>query len=179
MKLWNRRKKVDATQPTQPLVFVHEALIGCSVSLLQAKGDQTAHECVLYWAGKNFGKEWIVTTCILPRARTTQGSVETSSANNAEVVAFLAKSKLHLLAQVHSHPGKLVGHSAGDDEGALMPYESFLSIVVPSYGRYGILPFTQCGVHRFERGRFRRLPNGEIQESLAVINLCQNMGGDR
>ena len=50
---------------------------------------------------------------------------------------YLARAGLELIGQVHSHPGRFVGHSDGDDERALMPYDGFLSIVVPHYGRRG------------------------------------------
>lgn len=181
MKFWNRRKKIRSREPTaRPFVWVHEALIGCSVRLLRrSNNDRAAHEGIVYWAGRNVAKEWIISTCISPRAQTSRGSFETSSASNAEVVSFLAKNKLELLAQVHSHPSDLVGHSAGDDSGALMPYENFLSIVVPSYGRLGILPFTQCGVHRFEKGRFRRLSNEEVQDNLGVLPLFHDFTGEQ
>ena len=50
-----------------------------------------------------------------------------------------------------------------------MPYDSFLSIVVPVYGKEGMLPLTQCGIHRFEKGKFRRLSNLEIITSFSIV----------
>src|SRR5689334_10777111 len=132
------RKKPVAVRHVPPLVRILESVLSTSVHLLQEfKDERSAHEGILYWCGKDYGSEWIVTTCFLPDAKTTRGSFETSSKSNADMIAFLAANDLQLLGQVHSHPGESVGHSDGDDRGALMPYEFYLSIVVPFYGRRG------------------------------------------
>ena len=81
----------------------------------------------------------------------------------------LAKSGLALLGQVHSHPGAFVDHSAGDNERALMPYDGFLSIVVPYYARRGMQPLTVCGVHVFENSRFRRIQDSEIEARFRIV----------
>ena len=83
---------------------------------------------------------------------------------------YLASAGLEMLGQVHSHPGKLVGHSDGDNRGALMPYDGFLSIVVPHHARRGMRPLTTCGVHLFERSHFRRLPDLEIDALFRVVD---------
>jgi hypothetical protein len=55
-----------------------------------------------------------------------------------------------------------------------MPYESFLSIVVPNYGRHGV-DLAACGVHRFESGRFRRLSASEVEAEFSVAPSFQAM----
>lgn len=49
-----------------------------------------------------------------------------------------------------------------------MPYEGFLSIVVPYYACHGMLPLTDCGIHVFEVDRFRRLSEAEIEAHFRV-----------
>jgi proteasome lid subunit RPN8/RPN11 len=83
---------------------------------------------------------------------------------------YLASAGLELLGQVHSHPGSFVDHSEGDDEMALMPYDGFLSIVVPHYARDGMRPLATCGVHLFERARFRRLDDSEVEARFRVVD---------
>lgn len=114
--------------------------------------------------------ESFITTVIAPSAITTLGSFKTSSVSNARVIAYLANAGLELLAQVHSHPGNLVDHSQGDDDRAFMPYEGFLSIVVPQYARRGLVPLTICGVHIFEAGGFRRMNEREILSSFHIVD---------
>jgi hypothetical protein len=136
--------------------------------LEQSRDRRTAHEGVAYWAGQRVAGGVVLTTCIAPAATTTRGSFETSARANAEVIAYLGSAKLELIAQVHSHPGDFVGHSDGDDRRALMPYEGYLSVVVPHYGREGMRPLTKCGVHIFERSKFRRLSEDEIDSRFRV-----------
>ncbi len=172
-RLFRRPRQPHKAGP--PRILIHEAVLPESVRLLRESHDErSAHEGVVYWAGKSADGVWIVTTSIAPKAVTTWGSFETSAASNAQVIAFLARHGLELLAQVHSHPGQDVGHSGGDDEGALMPYENYLSLIVPHYARDGMLPLTRCGVHRFHEGEFKRLNVTEIEALFNVIPTHQS-----
>jgi hypothetical protein len=74
-----------------------------------------------------------------------------------------------MLAQVHTHPGSFVGHSPGDHVGAFMPYNDSLSIVVANYCKEGVKLFDNCGIHRFEHGRFRELGKKEVAECFLII----------
>ena len=172
MRFWQRWRRSPRLQPR---VLIHEAVMPETVRLLQESSDVlSAHEGIIYWAGKTTDVAWIVTTSIAPSAITTWGSFETSAASNAEVIGFLSRYGLELLAQVHSHPGFYVDHSDGDDKGALMPYEDYLSLVVPYHGSAGMLPLTQCGIHRFNKGLFKRLTNQEIDSVFEIIPLCHS-----
>ena len=154
-----------------PKVWVSRAVLKQTVKVLQGSGTIfEAQEGVGYWAGRRFSAGMIVTTCIAPAAKTTSKSFETSSYANAQVVAYLAATDLELLGQVHSHPAFRVDHSVGDNERALMPYEGFLSIVVPHYGRRGMTPLADCGVHVFESGLFRRLGRTEVESRFRLID---------
>ena len=170
-----RRRQREAVAAS-PVVWVSGAVLEQTIEMLQRSGTLAeAHEGVAYWAGRRFGADSIVTTCIAPAATTTCGSFETSSYTNARVVAYLAGVDLELLGQVHSHPSSSVGHSHGDDERTLMPYEGFLSIVVPHYGRRGLTPLTGCGVHVFENGRFRRMGRTEVESRFRLLDVFTDL----
>lgn len=156
-----------------PIFAITHAVIQASEQYLKG-GRWSAHEKVVYWAGVKRSDVWVVTTVIRPKAHTTWGSFKTSTNTNAEVVAFLSDAGLSLLGQVHTHPGKFVDHSEGDDEGAFMRTENYISIVVPNYGRQGMLPLGRCGVHRYERGRFRRLLGAELETAICIVPLAQD-----
>lgn len=157
--------------PTVPTVWVSSTLLDRTGDVLRQSGSEgDPHEGVAYWAGRRVGDDWFVTTCIAPAARTTYGSFDTSSETNARVIMYLAKVGLELLGQVHSHPGKFVDHSAGDEIKALMPYEGFISIVVPHFAGRGMCPLTICGVHIFEDSRFRRLLAPEIESRFRTLD---------
>lgn len=170
MLRWIKRSKQQPARAV-PRIWVSAGLLDRTVNILQQSGNsRQPHEGVAYWAGRRADNECFITTCIAPAAQTTRGSFDTSSHTNAKVIMYLADAGLELLGQVHSHPGALVGHSDGDDERALMPYEGFLSIVVPHYARRGMRPLTICGVHIFEHSSFRRLQNSEIESCIQVFD---------
>jgi proteasome lid subunit RPN8/RPN11 len=172
MTLWRRLRllRSDDSSPT-PSIWLSTGLLDRTTAVLRASGDdQEAHEGVAYWAGHRAGTDAFVTTCIAPAAITTWGSFDTSARTNASVVMYLANAGLELIGQVHSHPGSRVDHSDGDDERALMPYEGFLSVVVPHYGHHGMRPLTMCGIHVFEKPRFRRLRSSEIDARFHVVD---------
>jgi len=164
----NRRFMTPSSQ--LPLFHIHESVLNASQRTFRAtRGVLRRHEGIVYWCGKQCRGEWVVTTCIAPRAYTTPGSLQTSASENAKVITALNTAGLELIAQVHSHPGGSVGHSDGDSRGALMPCEGFLSIIVPNYGCGTIWPLTHCGVHRFETGRCRRLSPAQVEASFRLI----------
>jgi hypothetical protein len=158
---------VSAARPRR--VLIGEGLIHASQRLLAL--GHGGREDVLYWAGVELKDTWLVSTWITPQAHTSRGSFVTSAVANANVISYLSKHRLTLLVQVHTHPGHRVDHSLGDDTGAYMAFEGFLSIVVPHYGQRGILPFSQCGVHRYERGQFLRLHDPVVAQLMEVLPL--------
>jgi proteasome lid subunit RPN8/RPN11 len=153
-----------------PIVYIQAGVFSATERLLRGpKFQLRKHERVAYWAGKDVGDESVVTTCIAPDAVTTPGSFRISHESNARVVMLLNNLRIVLIAQLHSHPGKWVEHSEGDITGAFMPFERFLSIVVPSYCRDGLLPLTKCGIYRFSKGRFGRLGKSEIENNFRIV----------
>lgn len=154
-----------------PVFHILEPVLRASEQVFRStRGLLRRREGVVYWVGRQCRGEWVVTTCVAPNARTTSGSFRTSATTNAYVVTAINAAGLELVAQVHSHPGEFTDHSNGDSRGALMPYEGFLSIVVPHYGRRAIWPLAHCGVHRFESGKFRRLSADEVTKTFQLIS---------
>jgi proteasome lid subunit RPN8/RPN11 len=153
-----------------PIVFVLEDVIRLTGRLLrQSRRGRQRHEGIVYWAGRDTGTDVIITTCIAPRAVTDRGSFRVSAEANARAVMAMNDLHLVLLAQIHSHPGVLVDHSKGDNAGAFMPFEKYLSIIVPDYAREDPWPLTKCGVHRFVRGDFQRLANNEVEDKFRLL----------
>lgn len=145
----------------------------CLVSSFGTGEDQ--HEGVVYWAGVASADSWVVTTVLVPEARTTAGSFHTSVLANSRVIQAVNDAKLQLLAQVHGHPGDWVGHSGGDDRGAFMPYRGFYSVVLPHYGSCGLLPLDQCGFHRYDGRRFNQLTASEVAELIVLVDPSSDL----
>lgn len=159
-----------------PCIYLSIEVLHRTVNLLRSYRDKKGnHEGIVYWTGITTDKFWFITTCIAPKAVTSRGSFSTDIKANADVISFINKYGLHLLAQVHSHPGKNVNHSNGDDKNAFMPYDGFLSIIVPEYSVKGMRPLSICGIHRFTKGRFKRLSYEEIKNHFITLPLFEDM----
>ncbi len=153
-------------------ILLSNSLLDNTVRCLRSFGaEEECHEGIVYWAGVEAGSQWWLLACIKPDAVTTWGSYRTTAATNAKAILAARHFDLHLLAQVHSHPGKWVNHSQGDEQGAFMPFEGFLSIVVPNYGLHDAFSLDQCGIHRFERGRFRRLVDSQVKAIFRLVPI--------
>jgi len=156
--------------PKSPRVLFPQTIANTTAELIASFGSlDDPHEGVAYLAGTP-GAYWsIVTTVIVPDAEHTHGSYQTTALANAIVVKTINDLKLQIIAQVHGHPAEWVGHSFMDDRGAFMPFEGFYSIVLPEYGRMGMLPLEKCGVHRFQSSRFVQLSADEISYAFSVV----------
>ncbi len=159
-------------------IWISRPLLEKTTSLLRTFRDRTGqHEGIVYWAGVEMPAQWWILSCIRPEAETTQGSYRTSALSNSRAILAANQHGLHLLAQIHSHPGHWVDHSDGDHAGAFMPFEGFLSIVVPLYATQGMIPLASCGVHRFEHGEFRRLSDKEVDRLFHIVPVELNIHG--
>lgn len=119
------------------------------------------HEGVAYLFGHSDGETTIVLGAIRPDAETTSGSFNISSAAVARVVRKINDLGLQLVGQAHSHPVQAF-HSDGDEIGARIAYQGFVSIVVPDYGRR--LPATDgWAVYFFRDGRFIQLGRDDVR----------------
>jgi hypothetical protein len=156
--------------PLDVPVFVTEDVLQATRRLLLTyRGLDGQHEGIVYWAGRGGTDGWTVTTALAPDAITTPDSFTTTVLANARVVDRADRLGVHVLAQVHGHPGPWVGHSDGDNTGAFMPYRGFYSVVVPNYGTGGLLPLTQCGIHQYDGWDFDELDSAEIARRFHVL----------
>lgn len=148
-----------------PRLLVPDAVVAASERLLRRWRKR---ETVIYWVGDAQPDVAVVTSVIRPKQENTLGSFRVSSEANADIVVWLCARKLKLLAQLHTHPSSYVGHSDGDDLGASLAFHGFYSLVVPHYGRAGIRPLNQCGVHVFQNG-FVELPPVAAAKQIQIV----------
>ncbi len=157
------------TSVTGRRLVLPRAIVPEIAKILRSYGDGEAHEGVVYLGGMETADQSVALVAIAPVATTTRGSFRTDVAANAAVVSTLATQGLILIGQVHSHPSDWIDHSDGDDEGALVRFEGYWSLVVPAFARQGLLPLTGCGIHLYRQGRFVRLTNAAVAARVRVI----------
>ena len=157
------------TSVTGRRLVLPQGIVPEIAKILRSYGDGEAHEGVVYLGGVETAEQSVALIAIAPVATTTRGSFRTDLNSNAAVVSTLATRGLTLIGQVHSHPGDWVDHSDGDDEGALVRFQGYWSLVIPAFARRGLLPLTRCGIHLYDQGRFARLTEGAVAARVRVI----------
>ena len=152
------RYRVLPPEVGRRLVLAYGCLEGLRECL--APEIEKRHEGIAYLYGQTDGSTTVAVGAIRPVARTTAGSFEVSSIAMARVVRVVSDLGLQVVGQAHSHP-HLAHHSDGDEEGARIAYQGFVSLVAPEYGRH--LPSVDgCAVYFFDKGRFVDLPSHAV-----------------
>ena len=122
-------------------------------------------EGIAYLLGQSDGTTTLIVSVIRPYARTTPGSFSVSSPAMAKVVRVAVNFSLQVVGQVHTHPGKAY-HSEGDEQGARIAYQGYVSIVLPNYGCHlpsleGAVAYmfsTSCNFVRISHNRINVVP---------------------
>ena len=138
--------------------------------LLEYADIDPSNEGLVYWGGTITGEVYTILMVIAPETKSNFGRVSTSNRANFDVVRTLNKNNLFEIGQVHSHPGKWVDHSQGDDEFTPFKVEGLISIVIPQYCKYGIKQLADCGVHRYTNCNFIRLSRDYIKNHFKILN---------
>jgi proteasome lid subunit RPN8/RPN11 len=124
-------REVATPAPTQ--VIMTESCLQAMRSCM-APEIARGHEGVAYLLGLTNGVSTVIVGAIRPESYTTIGSFNVSSVAMARVVRAASNAGLQVVGQIHTHP-RSAYHSGGDDDGARIAYDGYISIVVPNYGR--------------------------------------------
>lgn len=133
-----------------------------AISLGLTEARQRQHEGILYLIGQTDGKSTLIASAMKPAATTTPGSFFVSPMAMAQVIRFACDAGLKVVGQIHTHPGEAY-HSGGDEDGARIAYDGFVSIVLPNYGQY--LPSWKDGavfMFQKETANFRELTLADV-----------------
>lgn len=90
-------------------------------------------EGIVYLLGRTNGPQACVLSCVAVAASANYGSFFVSSREMVRVVNTANDCALQVVGQLHTHPREAF-HSRGDDDGAQIRFDGFVSIVVPDYG---------------------------------------------
>ena len=130
-----RRKNNFRAQPIEEprLVLTQASLIGLRSAMeLEIRKNE---EAIAYLLGKSSAGGTLIVSVVRPVANNTPCSFSVTAAAMATVVRCAVNAGLQVAGQAHTHPGKAY-HSPGDDEGARIVYDGYVSLVFPNYGKY-------------------------------------------
>jgi len=121
----------------------------------------------------------VATTAIIPRTENTLAGCILPFEVTIGCIEIMDKTGQVVLAQVHTHPGRICQHSCTDDDWAFSDCPGLFSIVVPCFGRFGIRRIlTTRRVAIFERlcsGQWHRLPKAEVRQRLLIVPTSESV----
>jgi hypothetical protein len=163
-----RKKKLHTPRDSLTYIFPVKAIQDTERILAEYGNLSPPNEGLVYWGGIRNGNSRIVSLVFAPLTESNGTRVSTSQRSNFDFVRVLSWDNLVQIAQVHSHPGKWVDHSPGDDALAAFKIKGLLSIVVPEYCQNGVNLLSSCGVHRYQRASFIRLSRKYIESHFII-----------
>lgn len=138
-------------------------LLEHSIAVMQPHGAR-GNEGLALWFGVDSGQSVRITHAVEVFGRgfqTTPLFMSLSMRAMASLTEFADQRKVFLAGQIHSHPGTLLDLSELDEaKGIRTP--NYLSVVCPFYAQRPEIALSACGVHVFERNRYRRMATAEI-----------------
>jgi hypothetical protein len=117
-------------------IYVPNSCLEAVYKAIKKAGDM-GMEAVALWAGRTHGKNFQVTTTIIPQQ--TAGVIENGLLYSVDgdelyrINKWLYEHHLTMIAQLHSHPRKAY-HSEVDDRYPIMATIGGLSVVIPDFG---------------------------------------------
>jgi hypothetical protein len=108
------------------------AIINETLAHLQAGGVQNCETTVL-WLGRRSGDDEAIVEAFRPQQIVDSDFFRIPAEGMRSLIAHLRGKRLHILAQVHSHP-ELAFHSRADDEWAIVRHQGAVSLVIPRFG---------------------------------------------
>lgn len=166
---WFKRRHRPKPVAYRPVAPPHPRRVVLTAACRDALGASLGpeieqnHEGIVYLIGQTDGMVTLAVSAFRPQATTTRGSFHVEAAAMRDVVEFASANGLQVIGQLHTHPRQAY-HSDGDEAGALIRFNGFVSIVIPDYGTR--LPSLEgAAVYMFCKGECRFV-------ELGLSDLC-------
>lgn len=114
-----------------PLIRCPSTIIDQTLAALRAGGARDCEALVLWLARRTAGVVDVV-EAYEPPYESSVDYFRINPRGMRAIMSRLREDRLHICAQVHSHPGKAF-HSTADDRWAIVRHQGALSLVVPHF----------------------------------------------
>lgn len=126
---------------------VPEDILRLTLQVFSEYAARTVESCC-FWYGERDDGGGQVKAVVLPKQRNHWGDFTVPASAMEEVSLVTRSHGWRNLAQLHTHPGRLVEHSAYDD--FHVNSRNALSLVFPYYGRWSGTWPNGIGVHEYQ-----------------------------
>lgn len=163
-------------RPRPPRPYIpDDSVLEISDSVLEATFDahssyvrRKVESCCFWYGAVSEKRHGRVQAVVIPMQRNSWGNYHVRSDAMAAVSTATRKLGLRNLAQIHTHPGRLVEHSLYDDQ--MANSRQALSLVLPNYGVPGCSWPDEIGVHAFQGGYWHRLSAEHASQRIAMVS---------
>lgn len=139
-------------------------------ALVSFHGVNGPNEGLVYWAGVEAYGALYAIAAFVPNANAKPYRIETSPQENAAYTRWLRGNGLIHIAQIHSHPPGVHGHSEGDDLYAFAKSQDLYSIVVNNYACNGMQPLKDHAVEVCTGQDFLLLDSKAVDRCISIID---------
>lgn len=159
-----RRRPIEAYKKPDAVLSLPQRALDATVGTLR---QYRKLEAGCFWYGTRDNSEnGLVKAVVVPFQLNRWGNYHVPSQSISAMSAATRTFGWVCLAQVHSHPGSFVEHSAYDDENTSS--QRILSVVIPNYGKWRFRWPKAVGVHEWQNGYWHMLPDKDAAFRIRV-----------
>lgn len=159
-----RPRPAKPYQPDGRRLFCPPSALEATLLLLRRFGPLEA--CAFWFGQRDEAGDARVRAVIAPRQAMHRGFYDVPAACTTEMADHVEPMGLKPLAQIHSHPGRLVEHSRYDDR--MASSRRALSLVIPLYGHWRETWPTGVGVHEYQEGYWHLLSQADASRRVLL-----------
>jgi proteasome lid subunit RPN8/RPN11 len=156
---------------TEPQWYVPANLLTESVEIMRPHG-RVGNEGLALWFGTASENRIEITHVVAVSGagfHTTPQHIALSLRAMAKLTDLAETLDVALVGQIHSHPARLLELSSLDQRQGIRS-DNYLSVVCPYYAQRAVSGFDDCGVHVFERQRYRRMQGKELHQRIVLFD---------
>ena len=148
-----------------------EELVHVSVEIMQPHGLLGNEGLALWFGNDSCGVTHVTHVVSVEGAgfRSTPLQLRLSLNAMEELTRLGAHLDAYLVGQIHSHPEDMLELSPVDQEFGIR-YQDYISLVCPHYAQRPSTSLLDCGVHIFEKGRYRRMTINEVNRRVQIVD---------
>ena len=150
-------------------LLVPTEIVARTIDILR-RGGAAECEAVVLWLGSGARGAERIAEAYRPDQIADKDFFRIPPAAMKDLMGHLRRTRLHVVAQVHSHPGRAF-HSEADDEWAIVRHRGALSLVVPRFGAgTTVVNFMdQTAIHRLsDEDRWLEVRDEEVPHALEL-----------
>ncbi|MDA9488839.1 Mov34/MPN/PAD-1 family protein [Bradyrhizobium sp. CCBAU 11361] len=150
-------------------LLVPREIVARTIDILRRGGAEEC-EAVVLWLGSGPRGAERIAEAYRPDQIADKVFFRIPPAAMKDLMGHLRRTRLHVTAQVHSHPGRAF-HSEADDEWAIVRHRGALSFVVPRFGAGSTVAnfMDQTAIYRLsDDDRWIEVPDEEVLHTVEL-----------